>query len=238
MKEKIKRFFLEKKELLVFLGVLAVIFGTVITVVTLALKDSQASGGDPDNSTGSNSAVLPSSNATPSKSITESDPDANATGSKEIVTIALPVNGDYKIVREYFDTSRNPEELAATAIIVTGSSYVESKGISYAKSDNKTFEVNAIYPGTIKSKVYDEANGFTVTIEHEDGLVSVYKSLAECSYNEGDTVKQTSVIGKAGSRVFDTAAGVHVHLEVTLNDTYLNPTSIFGKELSEVSAMK
>ena len=39
MKEKIKRFLIDKKELLMFIAVVLVVFGTVITIATLALRE-------------------------------------------------------------------------------------------------------------------------------------------------------------------------------------------------------
>lgn len=47
MKDKIKRFFIDKKELLVFIAVVVVVFATVITIATLALNDTPVVGDDP-----------------------------------------------------------------------------------------------------------------------------------------------------------------------------------------------
>ena len=46
------------------------------------------------------------------------------------------------------------------------------------------------------------------------------------------------VIGKASTSLMDVETGVHVHLEVLVNDKYVNPTTVFGKELSEVQVNK
>ena len=43
---------------------------------------------------------------------------------------------------------------------------------------------------------------------------------------------------KASTSLTDVEAGVHVHLEVKVNDAYVNPTTVFGKELSEVQVGK
>ena len=40
MKDKIKRFLIDKKELLMFIAVVLVVFATVITIATLALKET------------------------------------------------------------------------------------------------------------------------------------------------------------------------------------------------------
>ncbi len=224
MKGKIKRFFLEKRELIVFLGVLAVIFTTVITVISIAMKDANNVSGEIESEI--TSSTIPSSSS------------KGVESSKELpTTIGLPITGEYKIVREFFDSTKTSEELA-TAIIYTGSYYVESKGISFAREDNSSFEVNAIYPGTVKEINYDEANGYSITIDHNNGLISTYKSLSSCNVSQNDYVASSDVIGVSGSRVYDSDAGVHVHVEVKLNNSYLNLKDLIGKEIEEVVEVK
>lgn len=223
MKGKIKRFFLEKRELIVFLGVLAVIFTTVITVISIAMKDTNNVSGEIESEITSSS--IPSSSK-------------DSQSSRELpTTIGLPIVGDYKIVRQFFDSTKSSEELVS-AIIYTGSYYVESKGISFAREDNSSFEVNAIYPGTVKEINYDEANGYSITIDHNNGLVSIYKSLSSCNVSQNDYVASSDTIGVSGSRVYDSDAGVHVHVEVKLNNSYLNLNDLIGKEIEEVVDVK
>lgn len=223
MKGKIKRFFLEKRELIVFLGVLAVIFTTVITVISIAYKDANSVSGGIESEATSN-PIPSSSKDTESK--------------RELpTTIGLPIVGDYKIVREFFDSSKSSEELVS-AIIYTGSYYVESKGISFAREDNSSFEVNVIYPGTVKEINYDEANGYSITIDHNNGLVSIYKSLSSCNVSQNDYVSSSDTIGVSGSRIYDSEAGVHVHVEVKLNNSFLNLKDLIGKEIEEVVDVK
>lgn len=229
MKDKIKRFFIDKKELLVFIAVVVVVFATVITIATLALNDTPVVGDDP--------VVNPGDDDDPTNK--PGDPDD---GNDPVVVppkakFAVPVKGEYEVVRIFFDLSLSDEELVS-AIISTGSYMIESKGVSYAKSDNSVFDVCSIYDGKVTSVEEDELDGVCVTIRHADGVESIYSSLSDVSVKVNDTVKLGQTIGKASTSLTDVEAGVHVHLEVKVNDVYVNPTTVFGKELSEVQVGK
>ena len=228
MKDKIKRFFIDKKELLVFIAVVVVVFATVITIATLALNDTPVVGDDP--------VVNPGDDDDDPTQKPE-DPDDNNPVDLPKAKFAVPVKGEYEMVRIFFDLSLSDEELVS-AIISTGSYMIESKGVSYAKSDNSVFDVCSIYDGKVTSVEEDELDGVCVTIRHADGVESIYSSLSDVSVKVNDTIKLGQTIGKASTSLTDVEAGVHVHLEVKVNDAYENPTTVFGKELSEVQVGK
>ena len=228
MKDKIKRFFIYKKELLVFIAVVVVVFATVITIATLALNDTPVVGDDP--------VVNPGDDDDDPTQKPE-DPDDNNPVDLPKAKFAVPVKGEYEMVRIFFDLSLSDEELVS-AIISTGSYMIESKGVSYAKSDNSVFDVCSIYDGKVTSVEEDELDGVCVTIRHADGVESIYSSLSDVSVKVNDTIKLGQTIGKASTSLTDVEAGVHVHLEVKVNDAYVNPTTVFGKELSEVQVGK
>ncbi len=224
MKDKIKRFFIDKKELLIFIAVVVVVFATVITIATMALNDTPVANDDPtvepDNPT-----INPDEPITPEEPVTE------------IIKFSLPVTGEYQIVRNYFDLSLSDEQLEK-AIIETGGYFLESKGISYAKTDNSIFDVCSIYDGQVISVLEDELAGICVTIKHSDSIVSIYSSLSDVTVKINDAIKVGQVIGKASATLMDVEAGVHMHLEVKINNSYVNPTAVFGKEMSEVGTTK
>ncbi len=230
MKDKIKRFFIDKKELLVFIAVVVVVFATVITIASLALSDSPVATDDPTVEPGNNDdnpTVNPGNDDDP----TNVKPTVKA-------KFTVPVMGEYEIVRTYFDTTLSDEELVS-AVIFTGSYMVESKGLSYAKpATEDSFDVYAIYEGTVTSVEEDELNGTCVTIQHADGIESIYSSLSDVSLKVNDKVSQGQAIGKASASLLDVEAGVHVHLEVKVNGKYVNPTTVFGKEITEIEVGK
>lgn len=228
MKDKIKRFFIDKKELLVFIAVVVVVFATVITIASLALNDTPVSSDDP--------IVNPDDNKD-KPTINPNNPNDNPTQEQPKVKFAVPVQGEYEVVRIFFDSSLSDTELEA-AVIYTGSYFVESKGVSYAKSDNSVFDVCSIYDGKVTSVEEDELDGVCVTIQHADDVISIYSSLSDVSVKVNDTIKVGQVIGKASTSLMDVEAGVHMHLVVKVNNSYVNPTTVFGKELSEVQTGK
>ena len=227
MKDKIKRFFIDKKELLIFIAVVIVVFATVITVATLALSDMPVNSENPienpsDNIGGGDNNVNEEEQSTPSPVV------------KKFV---MPLTGEYEVVRIFFDTNLSDEELVS-AVISNGSYMVESKGMSYAKSDNTSFDVQAVYDGTVISVVSDELEGSTITIEHADSVVSIYSSVTDVLVEEGDVVSCGDVIASSSTSFNDVEAGVHVHLQIKINDSYINPNLVFGKEITEVSSSK
>lgn len=229
MKDKVKRFLIDKKELLVFIAVVVVVFATVITIASLALTDAPVVNDDPVvNPDDGNHTVTPPS---------DNDDKHVTPNPEEEPKFTLPVSGEYEIVRTFFDISLSDEELVS-AIIVNGNYMIESKGLSYAKPDNSEFTVNSIYSGVVLSVEDDELNGTTVTIKHSNSVVSVYSSLTDVKVKANDKVTLGQAIGTASTSLFDVEAGVHVHLEIKVNNSYVNPTTIFGKEMSEVASTK
>lgn len=221
MKEKIKRFIIDKKELLMFIAVVLVVFGTVITIATLALREKPVV----EEPTVDEQTPVVEPTLEPTKPVVS------------IKTFALPINGEYEVVRTFFDASL-PDEQLASAIISNGSYMIESKGMSYSKPDNSVFDVTAIYDGKVTNVVDDELYGVTVTIMHSEDVYSVYSSLSDVSLKINDTISKGEVIGKASTSVEDVDAKVHVHLEIMVNGNYVNPLNVYGKELNDLTNEK
>ena len=198
MKDKIKRFLKDKKELLMFIAVVLVVFATVITIATLALKETPVE-----------QPTIGDEQTPPVIDPTDEPNEPVVT----IKTFALPINGEHEVVRTFFDANL-PDEQLASAIISNGSYMIESKGMSYSKPDNSVFDVTAIYEGVVTEVVDDELYGVSVTIKHSDEVVSIYSSLSDVTVHVNDTISQGEVIGKASTSVEDIDAGVHVHLEI------------------------
>ena len=218
MKDKIKRFLIDKKELLMFIAVVLVVFATVITIATLALKETPV-----EQSTIGDEQTPPVIDPT-------DEPNEPVV---TIKTFALPINGEHEVVRTFFDANL-PDEQLASAIISNGSYMIESKGMSYSKPDNSVFDVTAIYEGVVTEVIDDELYGVSVTIKHSDEVVSIYSSLSDVTVHVNDTISQGEVIGKASTSVEDIDAGVHVHLEILVNGNYVNPSMVYGKELTDI----
>lgn len=88
-------------------------------------------------------------------------------------------------------------------------------------------EVRCYAAGTIESIREDEFYGVTVSVRHEQGLVTVYANLdKELSSNlaVGQAIHAGDVIGKVGKTAMaETADEPHLHFEMLLNNAYINP---------------
>lgn len=225
MKEKLKRFFIEKKELLIFIGVVVFVFAAVIGIASLAINSS-------------NNTEIPQQ---PDNNSPEEPVDTTGDDVVEPVVepkFSLPIIGDYNIVRTFFDASLEKEELQTAVIIDSNGSLTTSTGMSFAKEDNSNFDVLAIYSGKVVNVINDELAGATIEIDHGNNVISIYSSLKDVNVKLGDEINQGSVIAKASESINDTSANVHLHLEIMVNGKYYNPDNIFGKEITEIIDMK
>lgn len=217
MKDKIKRFIIEKKELLMFIGVVIFVFTAVITIATISIgKDEKPSETPPVIEPVDPGDELPNQPVIPIKE-----------------KFVLPVTSNYVVVRTFFDTDKTDEELVS-AIIVDNSEMVESKGISYSMPDNKEFDVVAIFDGTVTNIETDEFECSTVTIKHSEDVYSIYSSLVDVTVKTGSRVEGGEVFAKASTSISDIEAGVHVHLQVKVKDEYIDPTLVYGAYLDSL----
>ena len=86
-------------------------------------------------------------------------------------------------------------------------------------------EVLAVYKGTVKSVESSILHGVTVTIDHGNGLVTVYNSLASVDdITVGASVEQGDVIGHVSvTNRQEYKDGAHLHFEVIENGEIIDP---------------
>ncbi len=85
--------------------------------------------------------------------------------------------------------------------------------------------VYAVYDGTVVSIENTFLQGTTITIDHGNGLFSIYNSLADGeSVSVGQTVKQGDEIGQVSvTNRQEYKAGAHLHFEVKENGQFIDP---------------
>ncbi len=96
------------------------------------------------------------------------------------------------------------------------------KAIDFLAGDDTN--VYAAANGNV-SKVYTNyLEGTVVEITHNDGIVTVYKSLASTNVEVGDKVNSGTIIGEAGtSMAQELNTGAHLHFEMLKNGKKVNP---------------
>lgn len=146
-------------------------------------------------------------------------------------TLRWPVR-DYDrmvVARPYYDMSAPADERAA-AMVERDNLFTPHMAVDIASPDQQPFEVIAAMSGTVKVAQEDGDNGFVAEIEHPDGYVTVYKSLAELRVRAGDKIGQGDVIGIAGKSGETGDKGPSLHFEIRHNGKTLNPEAVIQDE--------
>ncbi|MBR6690964.1 MAG: M23 family metallopeptidase [Bacilli bacterium] len=152
------------------------------------------------------------------------------------------VNTEVKIIRPYVDTevtlSKNFYDYQAEAetqeksLIYYEGTYMPSSGVSYSKGD--VFDVVSILDGTVKEVKEDTTLGNVITIEHENGITSVYQSVGEISIKANDTVVGGQVIAKSSTSNISTELGNHLYFELIIDGICVNPENYYDKKVNEL----
>jgi len=93
-------------------------------------------------------------------------------------------------------------------------------------------DVYAVYDGTVLSVETTFLHGTTVTIDHGNGLYTIYNSLADGdSVSVGQEVSQGDVIGQVSTtNRQEYKEGAHVHFQVKENGELINPEKYLAFE--------
>lgn len=132
------------------------------------------------------------------------------------------------IGKNYYDYKADAET-QEKSIVYHDSTYMQNSGTDFV--GEKVFDVVAVLDGSVTDVKEDETLGKVVEIKHENGYISIYQSLSEVSVKKGDMVTQGQVIGKSGTNELDKDMGNHLHFELYVNGTVVNPTLYLNKEL-------
>ena len=89
-------------------------------------------------------------------------------------------------------------------------------------------EVRAAGDGTVVSVKEDKKWGLTVVINHGNGILATYCGLSAPLVKEGDTVSANQVLGALGEIPCESVEPVHLHLEMTKENTPVDPLHILG----------
>lgn len=150
----------------------------------------------------------------------------------EEIKINKPFNNpDIKIVKDYYSIN-DDEETQKNAIIFYEDTYIPSSGVSYGLEEQ--FEVLSILDGRVKEIKEDDILGNSITIEHDNGIISIYQSVKDITVKEGDEVKQGNVIAKSGNSNISPDLGNHLYFELVIDGVNVDPEDYYDKLVKEV----
>ena len=93
-------------------------------------------------------------------------------------------------------------------------------GLDIATKDKE--RVINIADGTVFSSSWTINNGYVISIQHNEGLVTTYKHLSKLNKREGDLVLKGDILGETGNTGI-LSTGPHLHFEIWKNGVPQNP---------------
>lgn len=170
------------------------------------------------NTSNINNTTSKNTNTTKSKKSTNTNSTKTETTSVQETKdegFIRPVDGD--ILKEYAKDN--------LIFSQTLNEWVTHTGIDIRA--DKTEVVKASASGTVKTIKNDPRYGLTITIEHENGIKTVYANLLTSEFVvEGEKVTQGQTIGTVGNTaVFESSDDTHLHFEILKDNVNVDPTT-------------
>jgi murein DD-endopeptidase MepM/ murein hydrolase activator NlpD len=113
--------------------------------------------------------------------------------------------------------------------IITSNYDVPSKHYAVDIATSKDEPVKSTADGTVIFAEWSVETGFVIIIEHQFGLISVYKHNASLLTDQGDLVNAGQVIALAGN-TGDLSSGTHLHFELWIDGNPIDPTEFISFE--------
>lgn len=101
-------------------------------------------------------------------------------------------------------------------------------GVDFAGEIGQT--VKAAAKGTVSAVEEDRLWGNVVTVDHGLGVISRYCGVSP-SVKVGDEVDVAAPIGKLADIPCESAQSAHLHLEILVDDTPVDPVTVIGLEV-------
>ena len=198
---------------------------SIITLITVALVVSANSNSTPVN--GGNNNVIENPNDDNENQTPQEKPDDTPTDKPNdtptekpddtptatVIVFDMPVNGT--IIKEYV--------AAGVVYNQTLGVYTGHKAIDFAAEEGAL--VSACYDGVIESITSGKLEGTTLTIDHGNGLKTIYNSIeVDENISVGNRISKGDTIGTVSTNNRkEFKDGAHLHFEVLENGVKINP---------------
>ena len=152
--------------------------------------------------------------------------------------IKAPIEGEeVTVAKSYYDqTADTTTQVNSLFYYKVGETMYshESKGVSLKDTNNETVNVVAALSGKVASVKDEILKGTVVTIEHENGVETVYTGVHNVNVEAEDEVEQGTVLGKTGLSQLEPDSGNVIHFEVLKDDVKVNPETVIDKKLGDL----
>lgn len=152
------------------------------------------------------------------------------------------VNSGESITRPYTETNMNlvkgyydykaESQSQEKSLIYYEDTYIQSSGVSY--SNGSAFDVVSVLPGTVKEVKEDDTLGNVITIEHANGIVSIYQSVSDILVKAGDQVMNGQKLAKSSTSNISKELENHLYFELVINGECVNPEEYYDKTVNEI----
>ncbi len=147
-------------------------------------------------------------------------------------TIKKPFLEDSVVISNNYYDYQATEEEQQNSILYHENTYMQNTGVNYQL--DHTFDIVSILGGEVIEVEEKELLGKTVTIRHDNELISVYQSLGDITVKKGDKVVTGQVIGTSGSCDLIPNSKNNLHFELYVNGTIVDPENYYNKKLSDI----
>lgn len=130
------------------------------------------------------------------------------------------------VLQDFYDLEAS-DESQENSLLVFNQTFETNSGVTIS-IEGEPFEVLAALSGTVKEVNEDKFLGDEIVLEHENGLLTRYRSVVEIQVKAGDVVQQGQALATAAANDYNATAGVHLQFEVYADGEVVNPRTYLG----------
>ena len=221
MKKLVDLFSKEKTQKILFVGLIALVFGIFIFSIAMSNNSSENNNNNSNNDNNIQNNDNQNDNGNNNENNNQKEPKEK---------YQAPIKDNKATVFRQFYSLEDDEATQEMSLIQYGNKYFMSKGVTYRNENNEGFDVCASLSGTVEDVIESSVYGNTIILDHGDGVKTEYVGCTNVKVEKGATVNQGDVIATSGSAEYDELAGNHLHFKVMIDNKYYDPFTLFDTE--------